>query len=620
MRSLLFIAILLIITGPCYGQFSEDSAMIKQVKAGFKLANTNPDSALTIGIKGIQQSVRSASKRLAAYSYKTRGWAWLRLGNYDSCFKDLLTSTSLFQQLNDTVETMYMYVNLADVYSAHSEFAQSALYLMKADSLAKEKNDLRVEAGIKKQMGILYREQGEYKKAVSNLKESMSLYLKTKDTAHFLDAITSLSINYNRMSLPDSSLALLKQSASLMNTVQRSTYQKAMFSEQFGDAYFALASYAKALDAYKQAYNFFASDNNYADMAYEAINVGKTFMQNKNYQEAEKYLLLSYRINDSLRLANYAGDAASQLSKLYKITHDWQKAYQWLDTQGQLMDSLNLTEQNEKNAELQAKYETEKKDKEISLLKKDQQLNLVTFQKQKAFRYGAIIVVALLVLIGFLFINRYRIVQRSKRLFEIEKLRNNIARDLHDDIGSALSSINIISKVVLENPSEKENVHVHLKKIQDNSGHMLESMSDIVWTINPVNDSFEKVIFKMKEFAADILEPMNIQYEFIQSNDLSNVKLDLNQRKNLYLIFKEAINNSAKYSNCSRVTIRILDQNGDLILEVKDNGTGFDGAGKFSGNGLKNINQRAAEMNGLISVMSEKEKGTTISLKIKSHD
>ncbi len=618
MRATLFIAAILI-TAICCAQSPGDSAIIEKVKAGFALANTNPDSAFAIGNEGIQQSLHSGDKRLKAFSYKTRGWAWLRRGNYDSCFKDLLTSTNLFRQLNDSVETTYMYVNLADVYSLNSQFAESALYLMKADSLAKEKNDFRVEAGIKKQMGILYREQGDYKKAILYFEESMNLYRNIKDTMHYLDVVTSLSINYNSMSLPDSSLKLLKQSASLTKAYNNSTYQKAMFNERFGDTYFALGSYEKALESYKQAYDLFDSDNSYADKAYEAMNVGKMFIQTKDYRDAEKYLLLAYNINDSLHLVNYSGDAAGQLSELYKTTHNWQKAYRWLEIKDNLLDSLNLTEQNEKTAELETKYETEKKDKEISLLKKDQQLNYLTLQKQKAFRYGAIMFVALLVLIGFLFINRYRIVQRSKRLVEIEKLRNNIARDLHDDMGSALSSINILSKVVLENPAEKENIHLHLKKIQDNSGYMLESMSDIVWTINPVNDSFEKIIFKMREFAADILEPMNIQYEFIQFEDISNVHLDLNQRKNLYLIFKEAINNAAKYSNCTKVVITIFYQNGNLVLEVKDNGKGFDPKNHSAGNGLRNMQQRAREMNGSADITSENGKGTTVLLKIKSH-
>jgi two-component system sensor histidine kinase UhpB len=228
--------------------------------------------------------------------------------------------------------------------------------------------------------------------------------------------------------------------------------------------------------------------------------------------------------------------------------------------------------------------------------------------------------IVLLALVAFLIINRYRIVNRARQQIEFEKLRNNIARDLHDDMGSTLSSINIISKVVLDNPDEKENVQEHFRKIHENSGYMLESMSDIVWAINPANDTFEKVLFKMKEFASDILEPLNIEYEFITSGEMAGIRLSLKNRKDLYLIFKEAINNAAKYSNCTKVTVDISHLNNKLVLQIADNGGGFDTAFIPAGNGLNNMRQRAAEMNGSSDITSEMGKGTTVRIKIRSHD
>jgi len=620
MRSFPFIAAILFFCTAAYGQAMDDSAMIDREQAAFKLTNTYPDSALAIAVKDLQQSLRADNKRAAAYCYKTKGWALFRLGNADSCLSNLAISTDLFRQLKDTVETMYNYLNLANVYSTISRFKESALFLMKSDSLAKIKNDMKLQAGVKRQMGVLYREQGQYDKAIPYFKESMELYLNIKDTIHTWDAGSGLSTTYNYLKWHDSNLVLLRWCASLVNALKGYNYQKGILNEKFGDVYFALSSYAKALDHYKLAYNIFASDNNSADMAYEAINVGKSYQQAKKYGEAEKYLLQAYRVSDSIHMTHYAHDAAKQLSDLYQSTNDWQKGFKWLAITGALNDSLSLTDQNEKAAELQAKYETEKKDKEISLLKKDQQLKLLTLQKQETFKYGAIILIVLLALIAFLIINRYRIVQRARQQIEIEKLRNNIARDLHDDMGSALSSINIISKVVLENPDEKENVQEHLSKIHENSGYMLESMSDIVWAINPANDTFEKVLFKMKEFASDILEPLNIQYEFIQSGELAGIQLSLKNRKDLYLIFKEAINNAAKYSCCTKVIISIRHHNNELILRVTDDGKGFDTGNAFSGNGLSNIKQRAAEMNGSADITSEIGKGTNVQVRIRSHD
>jgi signal transduction histidine kinase len=277
-----------------------------------------------------------------------------------------------------------------------------------------------------------------------------------------------------------------------------------------------------------------------------------------------------------------------------------------------LNDSLNLNEQNEKTAELQARYDDEKKDKEISLLRKDAELNRLTIQKQKAFKYGTVIVMALLALIAFLVVNRYRAVHKAQQQVEIEKLRNNIARDLHDDMGSVLSSINIISKVVLDNPAEKENMQEHFKKINENSNYMLESMSDIVWAINPANDSLIKVVFKMKEFAGDILDPLNIQWEFLQSGNFENIQLSLKSRKDIYLVFKEAVNNATKHADCSNILIELKQPDHEFIMIVKDDGKGFDktvALHSSTGMGLRNMPRRAALAGLECSIDTAPQKG-----------
>ncbi|HVY75555.1 MAG TPA: ATP-binding protein [Puia sp.] len=618
MRCWLFTGLLFFTQTTGHGQMPADSVLIRQAQSAFDLANSAPDSAYSIADKILQQSLPAGRLRVSAFASRAKGWALMRLGNYDSCMPYLLSSADLFRRLNDTVETMYMYANLASAYSANSRFAESAVYLMRADSLAKGRNDTRIAAGIQKQMGILYRQQKYYDKAIPYFKESMRLYMSVKDTLHFLDVITSLSINYNTMSLPDSSLALLEDNMPVMKKFRGSTYLQAMLKERFGDTYLALNNYSKALEAYKQAYGLFAADNNHADQAYESMNVGRTYMLLKDYHHAEPYLKEAYRLNDSLQLVSYARDAAEQLSDLYDSTHNWQKAYQWMQTAYILYDSLRFTDQNEKVAELQTRYETAKKDNEISLLKKDKELDRAILQKQKIFRYGAVAVLTLLALLGALAINRYRVIQRARRQIEMEKLRNDIASDLHDDMGSVLSSINVMSKVALHGPPGKEGlVKDNLKKIHENSNYILESMSDIVWAINPVNDSFEKTLFRMKEFAGDILEPLGVQYEFKLSEGLYSLSMGLKKRKDFFLFFKEAVNNAAKYSRCTKVRIDIAWQNDFIALQVEDNGIGFNAAKEYLGNGLRNMKQRAEQMNGEYTISSEPGKGALIFLKMK---
>lgn len=203
----------------------------------------------------------------------------------------------------------------------------------------------------------------------------------------------------------------------------------------------------------------------------------------------------------------------------------------------------------------------------------------------------------------------------SKYLAE-EKLRSKIARDLHDEMGSTLTSINIISKVAMQQGMPDERVKQYLQKIKDNSGRMMESMSDIVWAINPANDTFEKVIVRMKEFAAEILEPAKINYYFSEEGSLDKAQLNLEQRKDIYMVFKEAVNNAVKYSNATEVNIVLQKKDDSLRMLIMDNGNGFDTDQWYSGNGLKNMQSRAREMKAVLRVDSIKGTGTTIILDV----
>jgi signal transduction histidine kinase len=183
-------------------------------------------------------------------------------------------------------------------------------------------------------------------------------------------------------------------------------------------------------------------------------------------------------------------------------------------------------------------------------------------------------------------------------------------------MGSTLTSINIISTVAMEEKQEQEKLKKYFQKIKDHSGRMMESMSDMVWAINPVNDNFEKVILRMKEFAAEILEPARINYHFTEEGLLENTYLNLEQRKDIYMIFKEAVNNVVKYSGATELTVLLQRTAQHLVMIIRDNGSGFDTAKANPGNGLKNMKSRAEEMGATIQIDSLSGNGTTISLEL----
>jgi signal transduction histidine kinase/streptogramin lyase len=204
---------------------------------------------------------------------------------------------------------------------------------------------------------------------------------------------------------------------------------------------------------------------------------------------------------------------------------------------------------------------------------------------------------------------------RLNKALAVEKLRARVSRDLHDDMGSTLSTINILSSMAKAKlTTDQKKTAEYLGKISDNSQRMMEAMDDIVWAIKPDNDTMLKLIARMREFATSVLEAKDILIEFEADEALNDLKPDMEYRRDLFLLFKEAVNNAAKYSKSTQVSIKIGIENHRLKLSVIDNGVGFDVKAADGGNGLGNMRRRAAALQGKIDITSVENMGTTITL------
>src|SRR5262249_19247726 len=158
---------------------------------------------------------------------------------------------------------------------------------------------------------------------------------------------------------------------------------------------------------------------------------------------------------------------------------------------------------------------------------------------------------------------------RNYRLRQIQRLRNSIADDLHDDIGSTLSSISIMSELAKTKPSENDYL---LASIGESAATMQENMSDIVWALKPDNDSFQNTVQRMHQFAGELADAKDIKLDFKSDESLSAVRITTKNRKNLYLFFKEGINNAVKHSGGTKIMIDISRKENWLQLRIEDDG------------------------------------------------
>ncbi|WP_167291264.1 sensor histidine kinase [Hymenobacter busanensis] len=221
------------------------------------------------------------------------------------------------------------------------------------------------------------------------------------------------------------------------------------------------------------------------------------------------------------------------------------------------------------------------------------------------------------VVFGLLFA-AYRI--RVSQLLALERVRHNIARDLHDDMGSTLSSISILSQLARNHQqrNNQEQAGILMEQIGDSSRRMLDSMDDIVWAINPAHDSMEAVTARMRSFASDVLEARGIDFLFKVAPEVLEQRLPMRARREFFLLFKEAVNNLAKYSKAEMAIIRLDYENRHLVLRVEDDGVGFDvtAPAQGGGNGMTNMRSRAAAIRATLDIDTAPGKGTKMQVRV----
>ncbi len=211
------------------------------------------------------------------------------------------------------------------------------------------------------------------------------------------------------------------------------------------------------------------------------------------------------------------------------------------------------------------------------------------------------------------FIIYYLSTIRYRGLLAIEKLKGKLAADLHDNVGSGLTEISILSELATQ---QIQNSSQHLVSISDKARQLIDSMSDIVWMVNPQRDSFYHLILRLKDTYSDLLNLAGISFKTSNLEELSSLKIPMEHRRNLFLMFKEGINNSIKHSKCKKITLEASLKRDELELILKDDGIGLNASDKSQGNGLLNMKNRAIAIGGELTITSSNE-GTVIIFKGK---
>ncbi|MEJ0031565.1 MAG: tetratricopeptide repeat protein [Bacteroidota bacterium] len=497
------------------------------------------------------------------------GMAFYQIGDLKKSLTSYFEALRIAEEMNDKRRVARIYNNIAGAYYSLNELPLYRQYIEKSLAIAEEVGDRSALTNSLVNYAYELVKEKNFDKAREYSARVVKVGEELKDNAIIAEGLSSLS------------------------TVNRET-----------------GNFQAALELETKALNIKRGLNNTSNIQYSLTVLGDISRHFNKIDDAIRYYNEALAVASRTSYLKGISRSTQGLSEIYKQKGNTTKALEYYEIYIKMRDSINNEASRKASFKSQYKYEYEIKATADSIRAQGEKAVLnAQLSQEKSQRYALTAVFILgVTLAGFIFY-RFRVTQEMKEL----QLRNRIASDLHDEVGSAISSISLFAGMArMKSGSESSDI---VAKIENTSRETVDNMSDIVWSIEPSNDRFDNVLRKMTYFGEQLMGSLGIGFTFNYEPGMEKTVFDMAKRKNIYLIYKEAINNAAKYSGAKNVNARLWKEGRQYAMEIKDDGKGFDTSSGSAGNGLRNMKRRAEEMSGSLAIESS-DKGTTITLKV----
>lgn len=631
------------------GQQQKDSLVMAiswMQMAQVKMYGNNLNAAIPFFEKCIRY-FRTHPSKYAALAYNDFGYTWGLAGNMEKKGECLIRAVDVYETLGQENygERAAAYNNLSTLYydlnqkeKAIEYGKQSVVYREKAGDIARLSlgccnlsqmylgtNDR--EAVKYLQLCVKYAEQSGDEARITHAYITSSLIASNRK-----DTRTALDFEYKAIAILEKSkrdptmlsrryisvgmgLAALKEdSAKTVDYFNKAVASALPARDKYNlrDAYLQLSVFYKDHQNFQEAYTAYKKHILYRDSLIDAHTRASIAETEGKYRTEKKDNEIA-RLNAAQKIKELQLEKQDVLITANLLEAQRRKKEIELLSQAQQVQELKISKQEEELEKQQLLAKNS--DQQLRLAAQEKQLHEKQLRNSRLVRNSLLIGVVLLGLVGYFVFNRYQLIREIREQKALLVMRNNIAKDLHDEIGSALTSIRILSEVSGKNLyKDQVKTSSYLQKITDQSGKMQQSMSDIVWAIRPDNDKLENMVVRMREYISQTLEPKNIYTVFTIDEKALSACIGMQQRRDLLLIFKEAINNAAKYSGAGRVEVSLGICGNELKLRIADNGKGFNTAKVTSSSGLANMRNRTEALHGVFNIQSCQEEGTSIDI------
>jgi len=501
--------------------------------------------------------------------------------------------------------------NLGVVYRRLDESALALKYHLDALKLAEQTDDDYSSSISLNSIGNIHIVLGHYKEAIGYFRQCLPIAKRAKNELGIAMNLNNIGEAYENLNMLDSAKHYYEESLHYNQhiNVEKGT---AIGYNSLGNVLKKQGKMDEAITLFNKALviNQTLGDKIYIADNYN--NLGGAYLAAKKYTEAEQALRSGLQIALSIHSKIEAKNAYLGLMQLYEAQSIFDKALINSKQYKLYADSI-VNEKNSRNvAQMEAIYERDKEQQKIVFLEKTQRDNhLLTI--------AFFVLLMLTLIVGTLSLIRHRLKLRNQQLQRELEVRYQIAADLHDDLGSTLSSISILSSVLSQHIGTQQSSPEVIEKIFENSQNALKAIDDIIWSVNPKNNKFANLFVRIREYATPLFESRHIDFDIRIPESANSLPLTLEVGRNTYLIIKEAVNNLVKHSQCTKAQLIVSDQTPYIEIDIADNGVGFDVQQDSLRNGIRNMRERAQQIDAQISIESVAKHGTTIRLRVKSY-
>jgi signal transduction histidine kinase len=592
--------------------------------------NSNVDSALVYGKKAFDVAKSIQDKKAIASAYNSIASSYEALSKLDSSLFYHKLSLDIKTEINDTLGTADSFNNLGIIYDTKGNYAKAIeSYFDALRIYEKYAKDFDKVPMVYVNLGIVYKKQKEYQKVVDYYKKALKIY---KDNNYFIgEAITTGNVGSVLLNLEkyEESINYSLRAEKLYDSLGYSRYKPYM-RVNIAIAKDSLKQYEAAKKDYLNSISAFKEDNNLYELSNAKVSLANNYIISTNFSEAKSQLLQAIKIARDNNYKEFEIKALKYLAEVDAKTGDYKKAFNYLKNYTVQKDSVFETEKTKAIFELETKYETEKKEKEILTQRADLAEQELDLSKKNSYILGLGALALVFGLLGYLFYNQQKIknsqLQKENELKDallkietqnkLQEQRLRISRDLHDNIGAQLTFIISSLDNLKYGFKLPDNLNDKLIGISEFTTTTIYELRDTIWAMNKNEISFEDLQIRVSNFIDKAnIAAENIKFEFQVEDNVDSSKTFTSKRgMNIYRIIQEAINNAIKYAEASQIDVVITEVDNQLKIEIKDNGKGFNEPEVKLGNGLQNMKKRAAEINGNLEVDSTTHKGTTVTL------